>query len=60
LLVAVSLLNNDILKTRIHNRWIERTCTAANYGTQLKEPSSIPGGGTSCGFHSFSRSLKIN
>jgi len=57
LLVAISLLNNSILKNRIHNRWIERTRTVANYGSQLKESSSVLGGGTSCCFHSFSRSL---
>jgi len=57
LLVVVSVLNNDILKTGIHKRWIENTRTVANCGTQPKVSSSIPGGGNSCGFHSFSRSL---
>jgi hypothetical protein len=60
LLVAISLLNNDTLKTRIYTRWIERTRTVANHGAQLKESSSIPGGENFWVFYSFSRLLKIN
>jgi len=37
LLVAVSLLNIDILKTRIHNRWIERNRSRRNLVQFLAE-----------------------